>query len=277
MLKQRIITAVVLCSVFSVVVFWFPSDWFALAMSVVVLFAALEWARLIGLSNGVQKILWLLVFAMLLLLCWILWSLFLLPIIVAGAVWWLFVVLRLSTCPAEPEPAWTRMLAAFVTLVPAWAALVYLHQTDLRLLVAVFLVVWLADTGAYFCGRSFGKRKLAPLISPGKTIEGLLGGIVSVVVLAAATAVWTGAGSTCILAWIGICIATALVSVAGDLWESKMKRIAGVKDSGTLLPGHGGVLDRIDSITAAAPVFVSGLYLINNWTSLCGPVIGHVQ
>jgi phosphatidate cytidylyltransferase len=246
-------------------------------MSVVVLFAALEWARLLGFSNGIQKTLWLLVFGVLLLLCWIFWSLFLLPIIVAGVVWWLFVILRLSTCPAEPEPVWARMLAAFVTLVPAWAALVYLHQTDLRLLVAVFLVVWLADTGAYFCGRSFGKRKLAPLISPGKTIEGLLGGIVSVVVLAAATAGWTGAGSTCILAWIGICIAAALVSVAGDLWESKMKRIAGVKDSGTLLPGHGGVLDRIDSITAAAPVFVSGLYLINNWASLCEPVIGHVQ
>jgi len=129
----------------------------------------------------------------------------------------------------------------------------------------LFLIVWLADTGAYFCGRAWGRRKLAPMISPGKTIEGAVGGIVAAGVFAAFVAWWIGAEANCSLAWLAVSIVTSLFSVIGDLWESRMKRIAGVKDSGSMLPGHGGVLDRIDSVTAAAPLFVTGLY-IADWS-----------
>ena len=276
MLKQRIATAAVLLPVFLIVVFWFSTPWFAVALSLVVLIGAVEWAALVGVKDRIHQLLWLFVFCALLLIFWVAREKTTLFLVMAGSIWWAVALLRLWTAPATPEPAWFRSIAAAITLVPAWASLVYLHQAEVKLVIAVFLIVWLADTGAYFCGRSLGKRKLAPLISPGKTIEGVLGGIVAVVIFAAAGAAWTGVGPDCGSAWVGICVATALVSVVGDLWESKLKRIAGAKDSGALLPGHGGVLDRIDSVTAAAPVFVTGLYLVNVGTPLCGSTIGHM-
>lgn len=273
--KQRIATAIVLVSAFLVLVFWFTTPWFALGLSLVVLVGAMEWSALADLKHPARRIAWMILFCVVLAGVWLSREKSIPFLIVAGSIWWLVVLIRLCTSPAKTERGWFRMLAAVLTLVPAWAALVYLHQFDLRLLLALFLIVWFADTGAYFCGRALGKRKLAPLISPGKTIEGVLGGIVSVVVFAALGAAWVGTGLDCGMAWIVICVATALISVAGDLWESKMKRIAGVKDSGALLPGHGGVLDRIDSVAAAAPVFVVGLTLAGGRYS-CSSIIGQM-
>lgn len=273
MLRQRIATAIVLVTAFLVLVFWSTTPWFALGMSLVMLAGAAEWSSLVALKDRVRRIVWLTAFGVLLAVVWRYRDESTPFLVAVGSIWWLAALIRLRTSPRDAEPASIRILAAVVALVPAWAAMVYLHQLDLKLLLALFLIVWFADTGAYFCGRALGKRKLAPFISPGKTIEGVLGGIVSVALFAALSAAWAGADLECGMAWIGICVATALISVAGDLWESKMKRIAGVKDSGALLPGHGGVLDRIDSVTAAAPVFVAGLFLAGG-SSLCSPIIG---
>lgn len=270
MLKQRIATAILLAAAFLILVFWFPSPWFAFAMLLAVLAAALEWSSLVALHDGLRRGLWLFaVFAIIAIIWW--YRATLTPVVIAlGAGWWLLALSILWRSPLPVESVGFRTGSGILTLVPAWTALVYLHQTNHLLLLALFLLVWLADIGAYFCGRAWGKRKLAPAISPGKTIEGVVGGIVAAAVFSAAVALWIGADVLCGLLWLAVCMVTSLCSVVGDLWESKMKRIAGVKDSGSLLPGHGGVLDRVDSITAAAPVFVAGLYLASRGMESCG-------
>jgi len=275
-LNPRVTTALVLVSIFLVLVFWLSTPWFALALAIVVLVGAMEWSELVKLDGGLRQPAWLLGICGMLVFAWLYREQSAPFLIAAGSIWWVVAFWRLSWSPATPEPVWFRTVAGAMALIPAWAALVYLHQAHVLLLIALFLIVWLADTGAYFCGRALGRRKLAPLISPGKTIEGAVGGIVSVAVFAAAGALWVGLSLPCSVAWIAVCVSTALISVVGDLWESKMKRIAGVKDSGSLLPGHGGVLDRIDSVTAAAPVYVTGLYLVDGRLSACGSILGQI-
>src|SRR5581483_3287647 len=149
-------------------------------------------------------------------------------------------------------------LVGWMLLVPAWIALVQLRAQSPGRLLAFMAIVWIADTAAYFTGRAIGKRKLAPQISPGKTWEGVAGGAAGVLVYALVLALATPrvvgvAGTGAIAAWALFATAVALLSVAGDLFESLQKREAGMKDSGSILPGHGGVLDRIDALLAALP------------------------
>ncbi len=155
--------------------------------------------------------------------------------------------------------AWAAALAGLPVLVPAWLALSYLHRVPERgpqLTLFLLLLVFAADIGAYFAGRAFGRLKLAPQVSPGKTWEGVIGGLSSAALIAYAGALWFKFDTIAIL---GLGCAVALVSVVGDLTESMFKRHVGLKDSGAILPGHGGMLDRLDSITAAAPVFALGM------------------
>ena len=141
--------------------------------------------------------------------------------------------------------------------------LVYLHAIEQGgwILLYMLTLVWVADIGAYFCGKRLGKRKLAPTISPGKTWEGVLGGLVSNLLWILIVYQISGGWGIGLVPFIVVGLATSLISVVGDLFESILKREAGVKDSGKLLPGHGGMLDRIDSVIAASPVFVAGLFL----------------
>jgi len=141
-------------------------------------------------------------------------------------------------------------------LIPAWAALDYLYRRDAQLLLFALLIVWVADIGAYFVGKGFGRVKLAPKISPGKSWEGVLGGLTAVLLLAAVGNNFLG---TDISVLVPLCLAVSMLSIVGDLTVSMFKRNAGVKDSGSLFPGHGGVLDRIDSVSAAAPLFALAL------------------
>ncbi|MGB4876542.1 MAG: phosphatidate cytidylyltransferase, partial [Candidatus Competibacter sp.] len=141
-----------------------------------------------------------------------------------------------------------------------WAALMALRADyGPRSVVFLLLLVWAADIGAYFAGRRWGRRKLAPAISPGKTWEGALGGGLATLVLALVGAAFLKVGASG-FGFVAVCLITMGFSIAGDLFESMMKRQSGLKDSGSLLPGHGGVLDRVDSLSAAAPVFLLGLY-----------------
>jgi phosphatidate cytidylyltransferase len=151
-------------------------------------------------------------------------------------------------------------LVGCVALIATWVAVVQLQARSPALLLALMAIVWVADTAAYFAGRRFGRRKLAPSISPGKTWEGVYGALVAVAVYALALLPFAEragysdpllpAGA---IAWVALVLALAGVSIVGDLFESQLKRHRGVKDSGKLLPGHGGVLDRIDALMAALP------------------------
>jgi len=182
-------------------------------------------------------------------------------LLIAAVLWWLFALILVVRYPRNFTPTFVA-LAGIVVLLPSWALLVRLHRDGTlgaELAFTLLLIVWAADVGAYAFGRLFGRTKLAPAVSPGKTWEGVTGGLVIAGLAAGVAAVWLDL-SVSRLVVLGI--ATALISVLGDLTQSMFKRNVGLKDSGKLLPGHGGVLDRIDSLTSAVPAFVVGLWVL---------------
>lgn len=273
MLKQRVITALaIIVPAFLLIIF--APDWlFGLLVVIVVAVGAWEWTRLSGLVSPVARATYLV--AVLILLGALVgsglvtgWSSGHLVILLLAVLWWLFVFLALAWYQvgvgASPLGRLLLRAAGLLTLVPAGLALVWIHTIDPMLVLYLVLLVAVADTGAYFAGRRFGRSRLAPEISPGKTREGLFGALLAVVLFGLLGAWLFGLEAMDALLFGLLSIVVALVSVAGDLQESVLKREAGAKDSGTLLPGHGGVLDRVDSLTAAAPVFLFGLL----WTAL---------
>ncbi len=265
MLKQRIITALILLPVALIGFFLLHGVAFALFIGLVVTLGAWEWARLAGYQSQAVRVGYALIVAILLMLAysspglapWLLW---------AGVLWWLAATGLVLTYPRSTAlwgGAPGSLLIGLLILVPAWQALVVLKQWPLGnwLIVAVMVLVWAADIGAYFCGRALGKRKLAPLVSPGKSWEGLIGGLATSLVITAGVGFYRGwDGQAIILALVGAAL-VVLISVVGDLTESMFKRKSGIKDSSQLLPGHGGVMDRIDSLTAAIPLFAVLLWL----------------
>jgi len=179
----------------------------------------------------------------------------------AAVVWWASALVLVLKFPRSFGAAFVAT-AGVLVLVPSWTLLVRLHgagQLGPKLAFTVLLIVWAADIGAFVFGHWLGRTKLAPAVSPGKTWEGVAGGLLAAGATAGAAAASLGVPWP---AFVALGVATAIVSVLGDLTQSMFKRNVGLKDSGRLLPGHGGVLDRIDSLTAAAPVFVLGLYVL---------------
>jgi phosphatidate cytidylyltransferase len=172
--------------------------------------------------------------------------------------WWLIALVWIVAAPRRVR-SWSAGLAGLLSLVPAWLALTRLRletRHGAEWVLFALVLVWMADIGAYFCGRRFGRRRLAPAVSPGKTWEGALGGLAASGIVAVAGGAWFRLP---LGPFLVLCLAAAAFSIVGDLTESLLKRFAGMKDSGTLFPGHGGVMDRIDSVTGAAPVLLLGL------------------
>jgi phosphatidate cytidylyltransferase len=270
MLKQRVITALILAPLVIAAVLLLPTKILAWLLALVVAVGAREWALL----SGIQSLPGQLFYSLVLLLS-MLALLYLLPaeaylwLIALSVLWWLVALFRLGRFRgAEVNPPgfepW-RALEGLVVLVPAWSALVLLHQRadgGPVLLLFLLILIWGADVGAYFAGRRWGRNKLAPQVSPGKTREGVYGAMASALVCSLFLVWWLqpAVGQSVLVMLLGL--VTMLFSVVGDLFESLLKRRRGIKDSGTLLPGHGGMLDRIDSLTAAAPVFTLGLWLL---------------
>lgn len=272
-LKQRVITGVILAAVALAAVLWLPPLPLALLLGLVVLAALWEWGALADLRL-VPRIAYCAVGAAAMVALAVGGGLLeLVPraavaygVFVVAALWWVVALLWVTRFPASAE-RWgstpMRSVMGYLALLPAWFALLYLRELPQGIGLILFLValVACADIGAYFSGRALGRRKLAPRVSPGKSWEGFWGGLSSSLVFAAV--VWWSAWTDRISlpALLTVALATALASVLGDLVESMVKRQRGVKDSGSLLPGHGGVMDRLDSLSAASPVFALGLSL----------------
>jgi phosphatidate cytidylyltransferase len=263
MLKQRIITALILLPLVLALVFYAPIRLFAVAIAIMAAIGAWEWTRLSGYTDRQTRFLQLLGFGLLVVLVQVVQRQLphpqdLLLLCGIGLAWWVFSLVWVALWRAEfTRPL--KLLCGTLTLLPSAAAFIALRRTGPVELLALLILVWAADIGAYFTGRAFGRHKLAPLVSPGKTWEGVLGGLLAAGLAAAVACRWLPAAP---MPFILICMAVSLISVLGDLSESLFKRQAGLKDSGTLFPGHGGVLDRVDSLTAAAPAFWLGLYLL---------------
>ena len=253
-MKQRIITAVIALLALLLVLFYAPQE-IALAIIVVVMLAgAWEWSAFLGGKGLAVRGGYVAVIAALLAVVTLL-DVNATRVFQAALLWWVAALGWTFFFPTA-IPAVVRWAAGAMVLVPLYLALIVLYQAAPELLLFALLIVWVADSGAFFAGKLIGRVKLAPEISPGKTWEGVIGGLVAVVLLTLLRATWA---ETDLAVFIPFCLAVASLSIVGDLTVSMFKRTVGLKDSGSLFPGHGGVLDRIDSIAAAAPLFALGV------------------
>jgi phosphatidate cytidylyltransferase len=279
-LKTRILTALVIFSLTLVALFLFPDFAWGAFTLIIVVAALWEWGRFCQFSAGSAR----LFLTLSLVLCGLIFFAyqtgqlfgmtfrsFALAGFAVATLFWLFAVPVWLLKLWHPSHKWVTGLAGWVTIFPTWMALLFLRDFSPWLLLTFAAIVWVADITAYFVGKRFGKNKLALAISPGKTIEGALGGMVGVAVY---FFIWQGLLANSFVgrqAWsqdlrvnlivlFAFFVVLAVLSVVGDLFESWMKRGAGMKDSSNLLPGHGGVLDRIDALTSTLPV--AGLYVL---------------
>jgi phosphatidate cytidylyltransferase len=265
MLEKRLITGLMMAVLTVAAALWLSNLTLAALLLVVVLMGGWEWAALTGLERVVARITFLIALSLCAWLAWLITVTHQTPLVILGAtLWWVFVLVILGFYQPHSPSTSTRQIslqvAGLFTLVPAWLAMVRLHDIQPTLLLFLFMLIWSADTSAYVIGRLFGKTQLAPELSPGKTREGLWGALGLTLVIGIIGAFGFNFSPLLRLYFVGLCLVTTLFSVAGDLFESLLKRRSGVKDSGNILPGHGGVLDRIDSLTAAAPVFALGFH-----------------
>lgn len=244
-LIARILTSVVLIAVVFYAIFFFTPDQFALISGLVMLWAAYEWTTLSKVKKGWRQFFYCNDMMILMLIAFFLPPVWFFAILVVGFVGWIFAYFR--------QYPW----AGYFLLPACWKALNFLCFFPPRpmYLLTLFLMVWGADIAAYFVGCGFGKHKLAPTISPNKSIEGAVGAFVIVGVITG----WYFHS----IGWVIVSILTVTAAILGDLSESRMKRVAGVKDSGRFLPGHGGLLDRIDSLIFAAPVFTLAMLVLH--------------
>jgi phosphatidate cytidylyltransferase len=261
-LRKRIITAVILAVLFLSILLWLPPVATVIVVTALVLTGAWEWSAFLRPSGNGARVAYVVFVALLLL-----GAHYVATdtdvrhfILITALIWWLVALGWIIFAPRSVA-SWSAGLAGVLALVPAWVALVWLRYLPSGEYWVLFtlLLVWGADIGAYFAGHRFGHTRLAPAVSPGKTWEGVVGGFALSAVVAVAGGVWFALP---LYAFVPLCLAAVGFSIVGDLTESLLKRFAGVKDSGTLFPGHGGVMDRIDSVTGAAPVLFFGLTML---------------
>lgn len=277
MTRTRVLTALAMTPFAVAGILLLPTPWLVALAAALFLVGLWEWFKLAEIDDSLARTMLLVAnVALMVALAWgsrtasggtlVLFELS----VVVGVLWWLLACLWLKhytfASDHDTHARVFKLAAGTLAVVPAWCALALLHASQPnghRWLLVALAIVWAGDTGAYFAGRAFGgklfkDRKLAPRISPNKTVEGLLGGMVCALAAAAVLGWFAGATLAQQPLLIGVALATFLASVVGDLFESLLKRHVGVKDSGDILPGHGGILDRIDAVLAALPVFALG-------------------
>ena len=271
MLKKRLITAAILLPLVILGILFLPAFYFMLASGLVFLAAAWEWTALAGFTSTKGRILGLLGISLLVSIIWLLKdsrlfldNLFFIPFVI-----WLLAFVMVVIYPKGSRLYGSKGVSTVIgasILLLGFASILFLKVISPYLLLYPMILVWVADSGAFFAGRRFGKHKLAPQVSPGKTWEGVVGALLLSFCLAAlAFYIAKHHIPISFSAWILLSLITVLFSIVGDLFESLFKRLRNLKDSGTLLPGHGGVLDRIDSLLAALPIFLSGFLLISRY------------
>ena len=275
MLKQRLMTAAILVPLVVWGILSLPTPYLALVLALFIVQGAWEWTGFMQLKVVWQRAFYVAVVVLGLACIWFFqqdsflmssntnW----LALPILSLFWWLLAMVWVLSYPRTLQ-RWSSpvvlALIGLLVLLPTWLAVVGLHASGEQgplLVVYLLSLIWVADSGAYFGGRAWGRRKLAPAVSPGKTWEGVGSAVAISTLYAIAAAQVLGLPGNLWLVFVVLSLVTVIFSVLGDLTESMFKRHAGIKDSGTLLPGHGGVLDRIDSVTAAAPVFVVGFWL----------------
>lgn len=288
MLKQRILSAIVMIAVTLIALFVLSPLPFTLALATIVVLGMWEWAQFVGFKRPIARAivalvtLALLIFPIMASTDYIQAARFLtdetIPLLFLGGVWWIIAILLVVSYP-KSAAIWsksisTKFIFGFCTLIPFFISTLalrfYQYNIDTYqgtyLLLYVFLLVWGADSGAFFVGRAMGKHKLAPKVSPGKSWEGAIGGVITSTLIAVIFLnvtpdnVFGRAVGT--VPFILLSMITVVISALGDLSESMFKRQAGIKDSSNLIPGHGGILDRIDSLTAALPIFAIGFFFV---------------
>lgn len=270
MLMQRVVTALLLLPVLLGVIWFAPTPWLYAFFSAAGLMIAWEWTGLMRWSGqSANRYAYVAVMALVLFAVWVAPLEYRPWLFSTAAVWWIFSFTLVSGFPQNfqrhPPSSTAMSLLGLLLISSTLLALATLHAmpNGVMRLIYLFFLIFAADTGAYFAGRTFGKHKLAPNVSPGKTVEGAIGGVL----LCGAWSLLGGhyifqAEGKELIALFVLSLVVAVFSIVGDLTESMFKRVAGIKDSGNILPGHGGILDRVDSILAAAPVMVLGLQLL---------------
>ena len=254
-MKQRIITAIIALAILGILLFVASPLVVHIALGVLIVAGAWEWSGFLGHAGSGARFAFVATIAALLAVTVLFFSAWTEQILMLSLVWWFVALIWTFLFPtAIPQPI--RWIAGILVLVPLYVALLILYTADPMILLFALLIVWVADSGAYFAGKTMGRVKLAPQISPGKTWEGVIGGLAAVALLTVLRSFWV---ETDLAVLLPFCLAVGALSIVGDLTVSMFKRTAGVKDSGILFPGHGGVLDRVDSVAAAAPLFALGL------------------
>lgn len=274
MLRWRLLTAAILIPLVCSILLFLDTLWVALALGVVVILAGLEWVKLIGMSRAGGGVFITILISLMAIGYVGRNAPFFDGVIALAAMGWVFACLPVARYPKRFScggefarriklARWGKPLVGLWLLWPMWLALIELHarvEFGGRWILLLCLIVWGADTGAYFMGRFFGKRLLAPRLSPKKTLEGFAGAFLFGLIAFWFAIALFGFSPVSPVMWSMLVVSVIFFSVIGDLFESMIKRQHGVKDSGSLLPGHGGFLDRIDSLTAAAPVFWFGFH-----------------
>ena len=288
MFIHRVLTAVILAPAAIAAIFYLPLNYFAALLLAILAVGAWEWGPLMGFAGKKRRLAFVLTNVFIMAALWYyfppeqLWSgnhelqqpiIYILWLAVA---WWALSA-GLTLLYPRCSNFWSshrsvRGLFGWLTLVPTWLAFLVIRSSEYQLdayhgaqlLMFLFLMVWSADVGAYFVGKSMGKHKLLPNVSPGKTMEGYIGGVVVACILVSIAGYVMKWQANQFALVIGVTVIITTVSVLGDLNESMFKRQAGIKDSGSILPGHGGVLDRIDSLTATAPIYAL-CYVMIGW------------
>jgi len=288
LLKQRIITALILAPAAIAAIFYLPLIYFAILLLVIIGIGAWEWGPFMGFDTITRRVGFVGTTLFLITGLWATVSLndlwisagqlhsYALAVLWLAVAWWILSAFLMFSYP-KASGFWSkhrsiRGVFGWLTLVPTWLAFMVIRANDYQvdtyhgaqLLMFLLLMVWSADIGAYFVGKAFGKNKLMPNVSPGKTFEGFLGGIAAACILVSIAAYLLAWNQAQVITVLLVTVLITTVSVLGDLNESMFKRQAGIKDSGSILPGHGGILDRIDSLTATAPIFAL-CYVLFGW------------